>query len=299
VNHRKHRNKPPASPPEADERWLRAVLRPLVSVLSLGAVLAGAAYGLEQLKNRLYALPEYNPPINFELAQLEDVPWVEKEGWRPRILHSIHLPANRGGSESELLENIARQLEASGWVSRVRRVWKETHGTIRLACEYRRPIAMLETSGGRYIPVDKDGVRLPEVYDRVPSELGWMRIVGVQSEIPEVGTPFRGSAGDAVAAVRLAALLFDQPQIGPQISRIDVSNFDGRRDRRENHIRLWTRDGRRIDWGSAIGREMEEATVEQKLRNLVLLLKNESAQARADISTYPNTVRVYWDEQGR
>jgi len=29
------------------------------------------------------------------------------------------------------------------------------------------------------------------------------------------------------------------------------------------------------------------------------LLKNESAQARADISTYPNTVRVYWDEQGR
>jgi hypothetical protein len=166
-------------------------------------------------------------------------------------------------------------------------------GSIHVCCDYRRPIAMVLTNTGKYVPIDKDGVRLPEEYDRVEGDSGWMRILGVQAETPKPGHAY-GEDGrtdtDAVAAVRLAWLLFSQDDISARISGIDVTNFNGREDKYKTHIRLWTRDGRMVKWGSAIGSEVEEPGVTDKLKNLALWLKRGSPQAYADLSVYRNGV---------
>jgi len=132
---------------------------------------------------------------------------------------------------------------------------------------------------GKYIPIDQDGVRLPEEYDQVEPDSGWMRILGIQGDPPQIGHPY-GENGrrddDALAAVRLAALLFSQDEIATRISGIDVTNYNGREDRFKTHIRLWTRDGRMVKWGLLSERRFFEPEVADKLRNLVLWLKRSS-----------------------
>jgi hypothetical protein len=112
-----------------------------------------------------------------------------------------------------------------------------------------------------------------------------MRIVGVDSPLPEVGQPFTGD--DALAGIKLACLLFDQ-DFSSRISGIDVVNFRGRRDKRDNHIKLRTREGATIAWGSAIGEEIEEPSAKDKLRTIAAYFKKGSPQAQVDISVYRN-----------
>ncbi len=269
-----------------------AGLGPLLPAAAVLAVVVVAIGGLEWLRGHVLSVPEFNPPLKLKLEYLPGAEWVEQEGWLPRISASIKLPAEHQLMSENLLGSVADQIAASGWVRSVERVTRSTDGTIRVCCDYRRPIAMVLTNRGKYIPIDKDGVRLPEEYPEVETDSGWIRILGVQSEPPPVGQAYGVSHRDedAVAAVRLALVLFSQQEIADKISGIDVTNYNGREDKFKTHIRLWTRDHRRIDWGSAIGREVEEPELAYKLRNLVLWLKSNSPQAYADLTTYRNGV---------
>jgi hypothetical protein len=169
-------------------------------------------------------------------------------------------------------------------------------GTIGIHCDCRRPIAMLLTQQG-YIPIDQEGVRMPEVYASVGASSGWLRIVGVESPLPQVNEPFRGE--DVQAAVRLANLLFEQGDfftIG--ISAIDVINFRGRKDKRACHVKLWTPDGTEIKWGSAIGEEVEENTPIEKLAQIAVMLQEGGPRAQVDVSVYPMRTIVPADLSG-
>jgi hypothetical protein len=262
-----------------------ASITPLLSAVSLFVAVGAAALGMERLKTYVYSLPEHNPPIRVELA---DPPaWVDLEGWRPRILASISLPADQQWLDGMLVRQVADQINRSGWVSQVERVSRSADGTISVSCVYRRPIAMLRTREG-FVPVDRDGIRLPtgaegKVYTLVDDDSGWLKIEGVKSSSPEVGEPFPGD--DAVAAIQIAALIFEQ-DFSTRISRIDVNNFRGRLNKRDDQIRLLTRDGGRIHWGSAIGEEIEEPTARDKIRNIALYFQKGSPQAQVDISVY-------------
>jgi hypothetical protein len=112
----------------------------------------------------------------------------------------------------------------------------------------------------------------------------------VTSPPPRVNAAFdEKTAPDAMAALRLAALIFDQSwELASRISAIDVTNFRGRQDRRDCHIKLWTPDGTLIKWGSAIGEEMEENSPAEKLAQIAVMLKRGGPQAQVDISTLPN-----------
>lgn len=285
-----------ARPSATGERFQFAGLRPLLPVACVVTALILATGGMEYLKSRVLAAPEYNPPVKINLQYLKGSEWVEREGWLPRITTAIQVPTGRKLMDASLLTAVAERASATGWVRSVERVARGTDGSINLLCEYRRPIAMVLTDRGKYIPIDREGVRLPEEYDvqSVDANSGWMRILGVHSEAPAVGKAYgnsgRGKDEDALAAVQLAALLFDQEEIAPKISGIDVTNFNGREDKFKTHIRLWTRDGRVIRWGSAIGREVEEPQVTDKLRNIALWLKRSSPQAYVDVSVYRNGV---------
>lgn len=270
-----------------------AGLGPLVPVAGVFGVVLLTVCVMEGLRSHVLGAAEYNPPLKVQFEYLAGSEWVEQEGWLPRIRNSLKLPDARLMDDA-LLREVASQVQTSGWVRRVERVARGMDGTIRVCCDYRRPIAMVFTDGGKYIPIDKDGVRLPEEYDRVETDSGWMRIVGVRTAPPAVGHAY-GEDGkentDATAAVRLAALLFSQGSLSAEISSIDVSNFNGREDKYKTHIRLWTRTGRMVLWGSAIGSEVEEPGVADKLKNLVIWLQKQPAQASAvDVSVYRNGV---------
>jgi len=260
---------------------------PLISAVALFVIVVLAIVGLEWLKDYVYALPEYNPPVKVELANAPD--WVDKEQWRPRILSSIHLPKDCRWLDGELIKEVADQMMASGWVSKVNWASQEMDGTIRLECEYRRPIAMVLVNDV-FIPVDCDGVRLPEVYDSVDEDLGWICVCGVKCDIPDIGKTF--VEDDAVAAVKLASLIFNQgPKLSNHISRIDVSNFRGRVNKRDGHIVLLDRHGNKIIWGSAVGEEIEENTIHQKIGLIMGFFEKGLRGRYIDVSTYPDRCR--------
>jgi len=260
---------------------------PLLPVAGVLTVIVLSICGLEWLRGQVLSNPKYNPEPKIQLEYLPGSEWVQQEGWLPRIQASIRLP-DKPYMDDKLPEEVAQQVAATGWVRRVLQVERGMDGTIRVCCDYRRPIAMVLTNRGKYIPVDKDGVRLPEEYERVEADSGWMRILGVQTEPPPVGgsyEKFRGEKCDGAHAVRLAFLLFSQPETGDKITGIDVSNC--------SDIMLYTRDGGKFRWGSAIGCEVEEPEPAYKLRNLALTLRTSSPQACADLTVYRNGVLVH------
>lgn len=260
--------------------------------LLLGVFGLGAVFGLETLRHRMDQRPEFHPPMKLVL---DNPPaWVVNEDWAPRILSSVTLPEDAAWSEGDLLREIHGQLTASGWVSAVHRVWQEIGPAetaeassdvpagpvryIRLDCTYRRPIAMIY-SDGFYIAVDREGYRLPGDYPEISTDTcGWWLVIrGLTGELPEVGHRFSAdNSEDAVQAVRLAAVLTDQ-DFASRLQSIDVSNFRGRRDRFKPHIvidklRQPGEPSCGFYWGSAIGEEVAELAVADKLRNMGLLL---------------------------
>ena len=284
----KKANKEKGRKPDADAPGGLSSLRPLLPLLCTAVLICGAVWGLEKVKARVYASSAYHPAaIKIVLANPPD--WVVREKWQDRILSAVTVPPRGGWMDEALTRRVADQLTGSGWVKSVQRVSKRMDGTIEIAADYRRPIAMVGTEQG-YVPVDRDGVCLPEVYERVEANSGWIRIRGIASPAPKMNASFdEKRAPDAVAAVRLASLIFDQGwEISSRISAIDVSNFRGRQDHRDCHIKLWTPDGTLIKWGSAIGEEIEENTPVEKLAQIAVMLKRGGPQAQVDISTLPN-----------
>lgn len=265
------------------------MLRPLLPVLCVIAVIGTTVAGLEWIKRQVIPSPACGPLRSLELV---DAPqWVHDEEWAPRIRSVVKTQDLAALPEAQMVQQVAAQLSASGWVKQVHSVAHRMDGTVEISCEYRRPIAMLQTSRG-YMPVDRDGYRLPEVYEQVDNNSGWLRLVGVRTEPPPLNQAFNGD--DAVAAIRLASYIFDAGwDIASRISAVDVNNFRGRVDRHKDHILLW-RPGcaTPIIWGSAIGEEMEEPTAAAKLATIVALLRGGEPQAQANVSILPGIAIV-------
>ncbi|HRR86632.1 MAG TPA: hypothetical protein P5316_16595 [Phycisphaerae bacterium] len=266
--------------------------RPIVSAVFLVAFLVSVVAGLERLERHVTQEPGQKTCIRVELDVPPDMDWVDKEGWRPRILSSVRVPQEPLGADESLLQNIARQLLDSGWVSQVRRVVYTPDGTIRITCDCRRPIAMLLTEqpgNGRpiYVPVDKHGYRLPETYVDISGCGAWIQILGVKAKPPEVGRPFE--ADDAKAGIKLAALIFQQ-SFHSQVAAVDVTNHRGRVNKAKSHILIHPRakKSEAFHWGSAIGEEIEEPSASEKLRMLAKCFAPGSPQASIDLSVYSN-----------
>lgn len=272
--------------------WVKT--SPFTSVVCVLAVLAAGVYWMERLRDHVYARADLDQPVRLELAAGEDMEWIEREGWAPRILSSIKLPENLDWKDEKLLARVAEQMAQSCWVSNVEQVVKMMDGTVRIVCDVRRPIAMIYVNSNLehpmlshgFIPVDAHGVRLPEEYENVQPDDGWMRIFGVDSNPPDVGKAYEGSS-DGAAAVKLAELLFKQDYAW-RISAIDVTNYRGRRDRAKSHIVLRTRSGGEIIWGSALGEECEELAPSQKIQNIALFFERGSPNACVQVNIDPN-----------
>ncbi|MBP7933633.1 MAG: hypothetical protein KA354_03190 [Phycisphaerae bacterium] len=275
---------------------LGSSLRPLLPLLVIILLIAGAVYGLEQVRYRVLAQPEFHPVVRVELADPPD--WLVREQWTPHIVAGFQPGVSRLADDGQLVGNVAELLKSSGWVQKVHRVTRGMDGTVRVSCDYRRPIAMLCTKlNGKevYIPVDREGYRLPETFEHLEPDSGWsgwLRLIGVRTPVPRENAQFEGE--DARAAIQLATMISDRGGIvASRISAIDVSNLLHPRDRRKSPIVLWRADSLyRIRWGSPIGREIEEPTAEEKLTSIALMLRGGGPQAEVDVSTYADAVIV-------
>jgi len=197
----------------------------------------------------------------------------------------IQIPDDQDWMDKDLCKTIGEQMMRSGWVSSVDRVAKKTDGTILISCQYRRPVVMVQIDG-MYVAADQKGHRLPGLYPDV-NGAGWIRLVGVGSQEPVVGKRF--TADDALAGIELAALLAQQ-SFAERIDAVDVSNLEGRLRPGGYHIRVLTRGETVFNWGSPIGEEFDENSVEQKLRLMHRQFVAGLPRGEIDLTVYPNAV---------
>jgi len=263
---------------------------PVVSALIVFAFIASGVVGLERLQEYVENQPRMKTALRLELDLPPEAEWVERESWRPLILSTIRLPEEPVAASEDLLRDVARQMLDSGWVSEVKRVVRSPDGTIHVLCQYRRPVAMLLTEDADsrrpiYVPVDKNGYRLPVMCPDLSDSGAWIQILGVEGKPPKVGEQF--DSEDARAGIRLAALIFQQ-SFRSQVAAVDVTNFRGRSNRAKAHILIHPKKGKPIAWGSAIGDEIEEASAPDKLRMLGKYFVSGSPQAWVDLSVYSN-----------
>ena len=255
------------------------VTREGLKLALLLAVCATVVWGLQRAQQNEFRRPEYHRQTQFVIA---DAP----AGLADVVLNDLTGLTQTSWIDDGLCERTYERLSQNAWVRSVRRVGKAEPGVIRVECEYRRPIAMVQQNEYFYM-LDEYGIRLPGQYDYQP---GWLLIQGVQAALPDPGEIWPGA--DLDAGLRLAGMLLDQPY-HHQVVAVLMHNHAGRVDPYRHHVELVTdRDGSRILWGSAPGEEQEENSAAHKLRILAENFRQhgriDAYQPRIDISVFPD-----------
>lgn len=245
--------------------WTSPNLLKTLKALLLVAVFVSAGF-------LLYFAERYvksTTPAATGQIQLMDVPdWVGGK-LREKILEAA------GQNFVKLDENAAKKvvenLSTVAWLDNV--IGKTTDKSVQISAKYRKPIAVVE-SGTRKFYVDSQCV----VLDYVPMpQLLIMEIRGLslEKDVPHYGRVWRRDDLEAAVALREKIYEVDVKTRYPrpllrEIAAIDVTNFGGRKDSREPHIILYTRNNTAIVWGAELGKWSQnlESTDEQKLAKL-------------------------------
>ncbi len=259
-------------------------IRPLITeffkLTAATVAFGGAIWGLDHAQSQQFQQPQYRQYASFVLV---DAP----AGVAGLVQAALAEFEDRDWIDPTLCEQVAGRLADCPWVESVKRVSKsDKPGWIRVQCDYRRPLVLVQHGEYFYI-VDEYGVRLPGVYGYEP---GWILVQGVSSTAPDPGEAWPGD--DIAAGLRLARMILDQPY-AKQVVAVSIHNYGGREDSYRSHIELVTDSaGNRILWGSAPGEELEENSADQKLRILAENFRRhgriDAHEPRIDISVFPS-----------
>lgn len=233
-------------------------------------ILGGTAVGLLYLdKYRKETIPPIQGEVKLELV---DVPaWVNEE------LKQKALTAARGDLEYlRIDENVVAMVQQNidrrfAWMDDVK--VQATHSALLIEGRWRRPIGLIK-SGRRSFYVDTEQVVLDVVE---MTGMSIVEITGLEAarNIPPLGEILEGE--DLAAAITLLDRLERRDRIETtqkpllsEINRIDVSNFEGRKNRKLPHIVLYAQDDTQIMWGAKVGEWQQhlESTDEQKIAKL-------------------------------
>lgn len=177
-----------------------------------------------------------------------------------------------------LVHRLGERLAASPWVAAVERIQKTAAGIIQIDAKFREPEALVEV-GGRLYLTDGEGTRLPpeyqaDVLDHYPDARERLFVIaGVSRPLPPVGANWEAEdlrAGLSLARFLKLAVARREVPFRSSLRAIDVSNFDGSKNRLDGKLRIKTiHAGAYIDWGLPPGEEFGvEASAERKLGNL-------------------------------
>jgi hypothetical protein len=208
-------------------------------------------------------------PVKTGPVVLMDAPQWVGEQLKAKIL------ASAGGRTFRLDEDaaqlVAENLESVAWLDDIKAL--TTDKSIQVRAEFRKPIALV-TSGLSPFYVDAEQV----VLDYVPMpHLLIVQIKGLSmlTKVPRFGQVWHQD--DLAAAIMLIdrinkmdRTVTPQKPLLHEIAIIDVSNYNGRQDKRQPHIILYTKDNTTIIWGAELGtwQKYLESTDEQKLAKL-------------------------------
>jgi len=245
-------------------------LKSILRVLAIACVLSGIAMGLtllEKYVKRTAPMPEGTGSI--ELASVP--PWVNEQ-----LQEKVRDAARANAEDLRLDEDAASSARRNirkrvAWIDNVK---VETTGDgLRIEGRWRKPVAMIK-SGALTFYVDSESV----VLDFVPMpNLPIVEIKGlsVAAKMPPLGEAW--SCEDLAAAITILdrlsqmdrALVPDKPLLY-EIDQINISNFNGRENKRRPHVVLYSRDNTEIIWGAEVGQWQRhlESTDEQKLAKL-------------------------------
>jgi len=245
-------------------RRLGPTLLGILKISAVVCVLAGIVIGLIFLKKSV--------PISEGKVRLGDVPaWVTGE-LRKKVLAA----AGDEGEDLRLDENAAALVQKNikkevVWLDDVK--VQTMHDHLLIKGRWRRPVGLVK-SGRRKFYVDAGQVVLDFV--AIP-HLPIVEIIGLSPtrKTPQLGKVRQGD--DLVAAITILDRLdrmdksdtSDKPLLY-EIDRIDVSNFNGRKNSKRPHILLYAKDDTEIIWGAEVGKWQRylESTDEQKLAKL-------------------------------
>jgi hypothetical protein len=209
--------------------------------------------------------------------KLIDVPdWVTEP-----LKEKIYATAWPDGENLCIDENTAslvcRNVETSVvWMRQIK--VQVTHDAICISGYWRKPLALVKQGSQNYY-VDEEMV----VMDFVPMpNLSITKVEGLSPAAKPLSPGDIWQGGDIVAAIdiltrlqRMDKLISPDKPLLDAIGRIDVSNFNGRKNNRLPHIILYTKDNTEIVWGAEVGTWQRhlEATDEEKLTNLYAYYK--------------------------
>ena len=247
--------------------WVGPGLKAILKVLAVVCFLGGAALGL-------LFLEEYvRPPEGTFYLELVGVPaWVDAQ-----LKKKVRDVAESSGGDVRFDDDAALSVRRSiekqiAWLDDVK-VRAKQDG-LRVEGRWRKPLALIRTDLVEPRYVDSQQV----VLDYVP--LPGLPIVEVVGLANTIDMPHPGKVwlcDDLAAATTILGRMNqmdksftpDKPLLF-EIDRIDVRNFNGRRDEGEPHIVLYTKDNIQIIWGAEWGKWQQhlESTDQEKLAKL-------------------------------
>lgn len=251
--------------------WVGPGLRAIVKVLAVVCLLSGAALGLLFLEE--YVKDAAGMSQDAFYLELADVPaWVDAG-----LKNEVKEIANSGGvdvrSDDDAALAVRRNIEKQvAWLDDV--TVRVKQDVLRVEGRWRKPVALIRTDLVEPRYVDSELV----VLDYVPlPELPVVEVVGLAETIdmPEPGRIWL--CDDLAAATKILdrmnqmdkSFASERPLLF-EIDRIDVRNFNGRRDEGEPHIVMYTKDDIQIIWGAEWGKWQQhlESTDQEKLAKL-------------------------------
>ena len=251
--------------------WVGPGLIAVLKVLAFVCFLSGVALGLLFLED--YVNDTAGTSEDTLYLELAGVPaWVD--GQLKKKLYDI---AESSGGNVRFDDDAALSVQLSiekqfAWLDDVK-VLAKPDG-LRVEGRWRKPVALIRTDLVEPRYVDSQQV----VLDYVPlPDLPIVEVVGIEKsmDIPPPGKAWQ--CDDLAAAMtildrmnRTDRTFTPEKPLMFEIDRIDVRNFNGRRDGSEPHIVLYTKDNIPIIWGAEWGKWQQhlESTDQEKLAGL-------------------------------
>jgi hypothetical protein len=191
--------------------------------------------------------------------------WVSEE-----IKNRVYAAASTGTAGQNQDEAVAKSIQQNverlvPWLDGVR--VQTTYTKILISGRWRKPLAVVTAgpprptsgrveAGKTKYYLDTDLV----VLDYIPiTNLSTVTVDGLEFDRPPVlGAAWRGDDLAAALAVlsrleKMDSAVTPNKPLLREIDKIDVANFDGRKNKHEPHITLFTKEGTEIIWGAEIG----------------------------------------------
>jgi hypothetical protein len=231
----------------------------------------GGHYMWRHQASSIAGLPQYQ--ITAEAVRMTPLPpWIRSDV-KTEVLRDAGLLGNLSLLDDwdTLVRRLRQAFEFHPWIAEVKQIKRRLPNSLEIEVEYRRPIAVVESSGPSgvaLLPIDDAAIRLPEA-DLTDVERHYLpRIANV------TGRPLVGETWDdprVLGGARLASALIDVWQPLRLVEILPSAHQTVYAESRFYTYEIVTSGRTRIVWGAAPGEEQlagESPTTEKRKRLL-------------------------------